>query len=119
MELRLLVKMIAAIDDVKTTFFVCAFAQEASTFRVPLTAGSITSACHVHKFSMPLEDTNPHDHPPFIFLSILVPIYCFFQIPEQYLLNFMEVNICCSFWAKSKGGSVECLDYPLFWIEAK
>jgi hypothetical protein len=49
----------------------------------------------------------------------LVPIYCFFQIPEQYLLNFMEVNICCSFWAKSKGGSVECLDYPLFWIEAK
>jgi hypothetical protein len=77
--MRLLVKMIADIDDVKTTFFVCAFAQEASTFRVPLTAGPITSACHVHKLSMPLEDTNPHDHPPFIFLSILVPIYCFFH----------------------------------------
>jgi hypothetical protein len=30
MELRLLVKMIAPADDVKTTFFVCAFAQEAN-----------------------------------------------------------------------------------------
>jgi hypothetical protein len=42
MEFYLLVKMIANADDVKTTFFVCAFAQEASTFKVPLIVGSIS-----------------------------------------------------------------------------
>jgi hypothetical protein len=39
------VKATAATDDVKTTFLVCALAQEASTFSVPLTAGSINCAC--------------------------------------------------------------------------
>jgi hypothetical protein len=36
------------VDDVKITFLVRAFAHEASTFRVPSTAGSINCACHVH-----------------------------------------------------------------------
>jgi hypothetical protein len=42
MELCLLVKMIVDADDVKTTFFICAFAQEVSTFKVPSIAGSIS-----------------------------------------------------------------------------
>ncbi len=47
MDLRFGVLATAATDDVKTTFFVRACAQEVSTFRVPFTAGSINCACHV------------------------------------------------------------------------
>jgi hypothetical protein len=61
--------MIASANDVKTTFFVCTFAQEVNTFKVRLITESISWAYHVDKLSKPLEGTNPMIHHLSLFLS--------------------------------------------------